>query len=148
KGVAPGSCIGCGAGPVDWPRLYRRDIADYSYLKEALQLEMIRHVFWAVRQPTEKAKKDVRKKSPDDLAAWVRRRLITTLSKPRCDNPWDGRQTPYDDKLLHWAQHATATCCRKCLAQWYGIGADIALSEADYAYFTQVVVQYLIEKCQ
>ncbi len=33
----------------------------------------------------------------------------------------DGKQTPYKGHPVFVAQHATATCCRKCLFQWHRI---------------------------
>jgi hypothetical protein len=47
----------------------------------------------------------------------------------------DGKQTPYRGHPVFVAQHATATCCRGCLARWHGIakGADLTAEELDYA---------------
>jgi hypothetical protein len=33
----------------------------------------------------------------------------------------DGKQTPWRGHPAFVAQHATATCCRSCLAKWHGI---------------------------
>src|SRR5262245_10007796 len=46
----------------------------------------------------------------------------------------DGRQTPMRGHPAFVAQHATATCCRSCLAKWHGIakGAPLAADEVDY----------------
>jgi hypothetical protein len=46
----------------------------------------------------------------------------------------DGRQTPYRGHPVFVAQHATATCCRRCLAKWHGIaaGADLTADQVDY----------------
>ena len=33
----------------------------------------------------------------------------------------DGKQTPFRGNPIFVAQHATATCCRKCLEKWHGI---------------------------
>ncbi|WP_250519917.1 DUF4186 family protein [Caballeronia sp. NCTM1] len=35
----------------------------------------------------------------------------------------DGKQTPFRGHPVFIAQHATATCCRSCLAKWHGIAA-------------------------
>ena len=42
----------------------------------------------------------------------------------------DGRQTPMKNHPVFIAQHATGTCCRKCLAKWHGIPRGRALTEA------------------
>jgi hypothetical protein len=46
----------------------------------------------------------------------------------------DGKQTPYRGHPVFVAQHATATCCRTCLAKWHGIprGRELEQSERDY----------------
>jgi len=40
----------------------------------------------------------------------------------------DGGQTPMRGHPVFTAQHATATCCRSCLAKWHGIAGGRALS--------------------
>lgn len=47
----------------------------------------------------------------------------------------DGRQTPMRGHPVFVAQHATATCCRTCLAKWHGIaaGQELAADEIEYA---------------
>ena len=46
----------------------------------------------------------------------------------------DGKQTPYRGHPVFVAQHATATCCRTCLAKNHGIakGADLTAEERGY----------------
>lgn len=47
----------------------------------------------------------------------------------------DGRQTPTRNHPVFIAQHATATCCRKCLFKWHGIVAEdheLTLDEKNY----------------
>jgi hypothetical protein len=48
--------------------------------------------------------------------------------------PNDGRQTPLRGHPAFIAQHATATCCRSCLARWHGIekGIDLTSEQIDY----------------
>jgi hypothetical protein len=48
--------------------------------------------------------------------------------------PNDGKQTPIRGHPVFVAQHATATCCRGCLAKWHGIpkGRPLAPAETDY----------------
>jgi len=51
------------------------------------------------------------------------------------DIPNDGRQTPMRNHPAFIAQHATATCCRKCLQKWHGIpreGHELTPGERDY----------------
>jgi hypothetical protein len=46
----------------------------------------------------------------------------------------DGKQTPYRGHPVFVAQHATATCCRSCLARNHGIepGRDLTPEQLDY----------------
>ena len=48
--------------------------------------------------------------------------------------PNDGKQTPMRGHPAFVAQHATATCCRKCLRRWHGIaeGRELTAEEQDY----------------
>ncbi|KAB2920169.1 MAG: DUF4186 domain-containing protein [Hyphomicrobiaceae bacterium] len=48
--------------------------------------------------------------------------------------PNDGRQTPFRGHPAFIAQHATATCCRSCLAKWHGIprGRPLNAHERDH----------------
>lgn len=47
---------------------------------------------------------------------------------------------------IFYAQHATATCCRKCLQEWYGIPLGVPLTEEQLAYFTELVMRYIDER--
>ena len=55
----------------------------------------------------------------------------------------DGRQTPMRGHPVFIAQHATATCCRKCLANWHGIPAGQALSEQEIGNVLSVLRRWL-----
>jgi hypothetical protein len=46
----------------------------------------------------------------------------------------DGKQTPMRGHPVFIAQHATATCCRKCIQKWHGIekGRDLNPEEIEY----------------
>ncbi len=43
----------------------------------------------------------------------------------------DGKQTPMRGHPVFIAQHATATCCRGCLAKWHGIPQGRELNAAE-----------------
>ncbi|MES1956015.1 DUF4186 domain-containing protein [Salinisphaera hydrothermalis] len=55
----------------------------------------------------------------------------------------DGQQTPMRNHPVFVAQHATATCCRSCLAKWHGIAPHRALTEAEQRYICDVIVAWL-----
>jgi hypothetical protein len=46
----------------------------------------------------------------------------------------DGKQTPMKNHPVFIAQHATATCCRKCLKKWHRIdtGKELTGEQTDY----------------
>ncbi|NMC21758.1 MAG: DUF4186 domain-containing protein, partial [Thermogutta sp.] len=47
--------------------------------------------------------------------------------------PNDGRQTPWQGHPVFVAQHATATCCRKCVERWHAIPRGRRLSQDEIA---------------
>ena len=57
----------------------------------------------------------------------------------------DGRQTPMRGHPVFVAQHATATCCRGCLAKWHGIPAGRELSDDEVARVVAVQLAWIRE---
>lgn len=55
----------------------------------------------------------------------------------------DGRQTPRQGHPVFVAQHATATCCRKCVQRWHGIPRGRDLSQDEIALLTAIVLRWL-----
>ncbi len=55
----------------------------------------------------------------------------------------DGRQTPYRGHPVFTAQHATATCCRGCVAKWHGIPAGRALTDAELDQLVALVMAWI-----
>lgn len=55
----------------------------------------------------------------------------------------DGRQTPMRGHPVFIAQHATATCCRGCLAKWHGIAAGRPLEAAEEAHVVAAIGRWL-----
>lgn len=55
----------------------------------------------------------------------------------------DGRQTPYGKHPVFVAQHATATCCRGCLARWHAIPRGRELTDADRRHVLTVLERWL-----
>ncbi|WP_159349553.1 DUF4186 domain-containing protein [Roseomonas harenae] len=55
----------------------------------------------------------------------------------------DGKQTPMRGHPVFVAQHATATCCRGCLAKWHGISAGRELSEAEQEHVVSALARWL-----
>ena len=55
----------------------------------------------------------------------------------------DGKQTPWRGHPVFVAQHATATCCRGCLAKWHGIAKGRELTPAEQRYVIGVIDQWI-----
>ena len=61
-----------------------------------------------------------------------------------CRVPNDGKQTPFRGHPVFIAQHATATCCRGCLAKWHHIPEGQALSPEQQHYVVAVIHHWLV----
>jgi hypothetical protein len=55
----------------------------------------------------------------------------------------DGRQTPWKGHPVFVAQHATATCCRKCLEKWHGISKKKILNDNELTYCVNMVMMWI-----
>ncbi len=67
----------------------------------------------------------------------------STIDK-RLDSPLnDGRQTPKAGHPVFIAQHATATCCRKCLFKWHRIPPYRPLADDDKALILSLVLRWI-----
>ena len=58
----------------------------------------------------------------------------------------DGRQTPMRNHPVFIAQHATGTCCRKCLEKWHCIFRGKPLTEEQIDYIIEVLKHWF--SCQ
>ncbi len=59
----------------------------------------------------------------------------------------DGKQTPMRNHPVFIAQHATGTCCRKCLSKWHNIPTGRPLSEEQIDYVVEVIERWLDRQC-
>ena len=57
----------------------------------------------------------------------------------------DGKQTPMRGHPVFVAQHATATCCRGCLAKWHSIPQGQPLTPEQIDYILAVLARWLEE---
>lgn len=133
-----GVCHECGADLIDWTRIHRRDITDAKFTFSAMKNELIRHVFWHT-DIDEKAYKKALNEGLDRISERARKVLKSRVGK---HTAWDGRQTPFGDNIINYAQHATATCCRKCIEIWHNIPKEKLLTEEELDFFTELVLLY------
>jgi hypothetical protein len=73
----------------------------------------------------------------EHAADFVTRRLAPA------DPPNDGKQTPFRGHPVFIAQHATATCCRGCLAKWHRIPKGRPLTGAEQTHIVEAVGRWL-----
>jgi hypothetical protein len=135
-----GACRACPADPVDWPQAHKRDPAQIDNLFRQQRKELIRYVMWS-KPFDDKAKARAKRLGWEQMLASIRQKLKTSVGKPA--GAWDGRQTKMDSDVVFYGQHATATCCRKCMKYWHDIPLDRSLTESELDYCELLVRRYL-----
>ena len=80
-------------------------------------------------------------RTPDEITAHARRIVAERLAPALPKN--DGKQTPMRGHPVFIAQHATATCCRGCLAKWHGIAAGRALTEDEQTHVVAAILRWV-----
>lgn len=58
----------------------------------------------------------------------------------------DGKQTPLKAYPIFIAQHATATCCRKCIKKWHEIPENKILSDKEIEFFSDLIFEWIKEQ--
>jgi len=86
----------------------------------------------------------VREKTLPVVLEHGRRFLAERLAPAQPAN--DGRQTPMRGHPVFVAQHATATCCRSCLAKWHRIAKGRPLSEEQVDYVLRILERWLVTR--
>lgn len=138
-----GRCRDCGADLVDFPRVHKRDYSDVNYTWRSLKYELIRHHFWHLDIDV-KAVNYARRKGKIGMRAAAENRIRKSVGP--ADPAFDGRQTGKSGNPLYYAQHATATCCRKCIEYWHGVPRHQALTEPQIAYFTGLLMGFVSDR--
>lgn len=138
-----GTCRYCGISLVDWNRIKKRKVDDMSFTFDELRKELIRHHFWHV-EIDEKALRHARRKGRTLLYEAIENRVRKYVGPA---NPnYDGRQTPFEGNIIFYGQHATATCCRKCIEEWHGVPQGKELEEKEIDYFSRLIKEYVSER--
>ena len=76
----------------------------------------------------------------EHAADFIRQRLAPAAPRN------DGKQTPFRGHPVFVAQHATATCCRGCLAKWHGIEEGRMLTADEQAHAVAAIDRWLREQ--
>ena len=79
-----------------------------------------------------KGLKEIRKHAYDFVKKRLARKLVN-----------DGKQTPMKGHPVFIAQHATATCCRKCLKKWHYIDENKELNTKEIDYIVDVIMTWI-----
>lgn len=58
-------------------------------------------------------------------------------------NVTDGKQTPMKGHPVFIAQHATGTCCRRCLEKWHYISKNKNMTEDDIKYVVDIIMSWI-----
>ena len=68
---------------------------------------------------------------------FVTKRLADT------SNVTDGKQTPMKGHPVFIAQHATGTCCRRCLEKWHHISKNKNMTDDDIKYVVDSIISWI-----
>ena len=68
---------------------------------------------------------------------FVTKRLADT------SNVTDGPQTPMKGHPVFIAQHATGTCCRRCLEKWHHIRKNKNMTDDDIKYVVDIIMSWI-----
>jgi hypothetical protein len=138
-----GACRACGAKLVDWRRVHKRDTSDIAYTFKALKYELIRHHNWHIDIDI-RAVNYARRKGTKGLLVAVYDRIKKSVGSAE---PYrDGMQTPKEGNIIFYAQHATASCCRKCIEYWHDIPQGRDLTPEEITYLVNLVMAYIKER--
>ena len=89
----------------------------------------------------EQERRYVQEKGREKICSHARDFVLKRLSPAFIPN--DGKQTPMRGHPVFIAQHATATCCRKCLRKWHGIETGRTLTSQEEAFVTDLIMAWI-----
>ena len=112
-------------------------MSDLDPLFESLNRSHFRNRF----QLSLTEKNYLQQKTMDVVLAHARALLEERIAP--ANPPNDGKQTPMLGHPVFVAQHATASCCRSCLAKWHGIERGSALNDSQIKYLILVIERWL-----
>lgn len=140
-----GKCQECGIKLIDCVRIRKRDLTDVNNTFNELKKEWIRHYYWH-KKINQYSLNYTRRKGKLKLREAAKNRLFRSVGPAQ---PYkDGGQTPFQNikDFFPYAQHATATCCRKCIEFWHGIPRNRELKEEEIEYLTDLILLYVDER--
>lgn len=73
----------------------------------------------------------------EDAVLFLRERIAPALPHN------DGHQTPMRNHPVFIAQHATGTCCRKCIEKWHKIPVGKELSDEEVNILVNIIMEWI-----
>jgi len=75
----------------------------------------------------------------------IRNHVYDFVTKRLADtsNVTDGKQTPMKGHPVFIAQHATGTCCRRCLEKWHHISKNKNMTDDDIKYVVDIIMSWI-----
>lgn len=90
---------------------------------------------------TDKDRQHIQTKGIDTIRSHAIDFIKTRLAPAFPKN--EGKQTPMREHIVLIAQHATATCCRKCLWKWYRIEKGRPLGDDEIGFVVALVMGWI-----
>ncbi len=89
----------------------------------------------------EKDKLYVKEKGLDKIREHTKDFIQKRIAPANLKN--DGKQTPMKGHPAFIAQHATASCCRKCIEKWHKFKPDKELTQNEQEYLTGLIMRWI-----
>lgn len=135
-----GECQSCGDTGVDMSVTRAMNASNPEAIFQELGREFIRDHF--LNKPIdERGKRQIKREGLAKIRGRVRQHVFSRIGRE--PNAYDGRQTPLEGSILNFAQHATATCCRRCAYYWYAIPKDGPLTSSELDFCERMMLAYL-----
>lgn len=145
KSYRSDTCTGCGKAIIDWNRIDIHNLEDKEYFVECLKKETCRNAFWNLEIPNYMVKA-ASKLNVDEMRLKVIKILSKKINKKKLEIYRDGTQTPKGKDIISLGQHATGTCCRKCIEEWYGIDRNKIMRYKEINFLAEIIMVYIMQK--
>ncbi len=109
----------------------------YEFILKKLSKSKFRSSFKLRKKDIEYAKQKGSKEIKKHAYDFINKRLAPAII------PNDGKQTPMKGHPVFIAQHATATCCRKCLYKWHNIKPGNQLNDNEIKYIVNLIMLWI-----
>lgn len=136
----PGHCRACGAAIARLPHRSTATVDDVVTLFDQQRKELIREHYWVA--PMDRwAYNQAHRLGRLGLHARTGELVRTRIGS--AEHPRERRQTTWHKDVVAYGQHATATCCRRCVEYWHGIERGRPLTDAEVRRLTALVTIFL-----